>query len=376
MKKTDLTINNMDENASMDENVNMDENAGVRANVGANASMNILKSVSDFQVLLGALLSGLGTGFQQAMNKQKKNNNLNINNKSVSTLGSRLQYFSGGENASPLNNSNNATIQNAKMTRDGINIASTVVSGLTKQVVSLSDTFWSTLIDVATGGVLEKKWTELTPELEKRVLTLAATLDAMSRNPEVVRAVREIGVSLSLMGVDVIQAIQPSLEEIANKSWESLEKIGSTSLKGGVDTAVSFAQAMLAEIPMVGGIIDLFIAGGKGLNNMAKIINEFTQESSKYIEPVGKMIKKGNEAIQKGQQRIQNIQNNLSKLENIGNVQRGGKKINVKKNIRKTTLRIRKSLTSFQKNKLRKHRKKTLKKRRVRAMAKAMVKAK
>jgi len=365
MEKTDLTINNMDENA--DVRAKVDGNADVRAN----ANMNILKSVSDFQVLLGALLSGLGTGFQQAMNKQKKNNNLNINNKSVSTLGSRLQYFSGGENASPLNNSNNATIQNetiqnAKMTRDGINIASTVVSGLTKQVVSLSDTFWSTLIDVATGGVLEKKWTELTPELEKRVLTLAATLDAMSRNPEVVRAVREIGVSLSLMGVDVIQAIQPSLEEIANKSWESLEKIGSTSLKGGVDTAVSFAQAMLAEIPMVGGIIDLFIAGGKGLNNMAKIINEFTQESSKYIEPVGKMIKKGNEAIQKGQQRIQNIQNNLSKLENIGNVQRGGKKINVKKNIRKTTLRIRKSLTSFQKNKLRKHRKKTLKKRRER----------
>jgi len=360
MEKTDLTINNMDENA--DVRAKVDGNADVRAN----ANMNILKSVSDFQVLLGALLSGLGTGFQQAMNKQKKNNNLNINNKSVSTLGSRLQYFSGGENASPLNNSNNATIQNAKMTRDGINIASTVVSGLTKQVISLSDTFWSTLIDVATGGVLEKKWTELTPELEKRVLTLAATLDAMSRNPEVVRAVREIGVSLSLMGVDVIQAIQPSLEEIANKSWESLEKIGSTSLKGGVDTAVSFAQAMLAEIPMVGGIIDLFIAGGKGLNNMAKIINEFTQESSKYIEPVGKMIKKGNEAIQKGQQRIQNIQNNLSKLENIGNVQRGGKKINVKKNIRKTTLRIRKSLTSFQKNKLRKHRKKTLKKRRER----------
>jgi len=313
---------------------------------------------------LGTLLSGLGRGFQQAIAKKEKlDGSININKKNLSRIGNQLMGGQQDVVDGQLDKSRNL-LNNARMAKDGIDVASTVISGLSKQAIALSDTFWSTLIDMATGGVLEKKWSDLTPELEKRVLTLAATLDAMAKNPEVVQAVREIGMSLSLMGIDLIDAVQPSLEEIASKGWKSLQKIGSTSVKGGVDTGVAFAQAMLAEIPVVGGIIDLMIAGGKGLNNMAKLVNEFTEESGKYIQPVGDMIKKGSEAVQKSEQNISKIQQNLNRLSQVGtpqNRQVGGSK-RMKQKIRKTTLRIRKSLTSFQQNKQKRLRKKTLKK--------------
>ena len=337
-----------------------------------NRKPNILTSIADFQLLLGTLLTGLGRGFQRAMmekEKEKGNGNgngngpiININKKDLSRIGNQLM---GGQQQNGQSDKSRNLMDHARMAKDGIHVASTVVSGLSKQAVALSDTFWSTLIDMATAGVLDKKWSELTPELEKRVLTLAATLDAMAKNPEVVRAVREIGMSLSLMGIDLIDAVQPSLEEIASKGWESLEKIGSTSVKGGVDTGVAFAQAMLAEIPVVGGIIDLMFAGGKGLNNIGKLVNEFTEESGKYIQPVGDMIKKGSEVVEKSEQRINNIQQNLNRLSQVGTQrdsrQVGGRK-RMKQKIRKTTLRIRKSLSSFQQNKQKRLRKKTLKK--------------
>ena len=348
-------MNNGNMNNIKDENRNMN-----------NRKPNILTSIADFQLLLGTLLTGLGRGFQRAMmEKEKEKGNgplININKKDLSRIGNQLM---GGQQQNGQSDKSRNLMDRARMAKDGIHVASTVVSGLSKQGVALSDTFWSTLIDMATGGVLDKKWSELTPELEKRVLTLAATLDAMAKNPEVVRAVRDIGMSLSLMGIDLIDAVQPSLEEIASKGWESLEKIGSTSVKGGVDTGVAFAQAMLAEIPVVGGIIDLMIAGGKGLNNMAKLVNEFTEESGKYIQPVGDMIKKGSEAVEKSEQRINNIQQNLNRLSQVGTQrdsrQVGGRK-RMKQKIRKTTLRIRKSLSSFQQNKQKRLRKKTLKK--------------
>lgn len=331
---------------------------------------NILTSIADFQLLLGTLLSGLGRGFQQAIaKKEKQDGSININKKNLSRMiGNQLiggqQDVVDGQQRDGQSDKSRKLLDNARMAKDGIDVASTVISGLSKQAIALSDTFWSTLIDMATGGVLEKKWSDLTPELEKRVLTLAATLDAMAKNPEVVQAVREIGMSLSLMGIDLIDAVQPSLEEITSKGWKSLQKIGSTSVKGGVDTGVAFAQAMLAEIPVVGGIIDLMIAGGKGLNNMAKLVNEFTEESGKYIQPVGDMIKKGSEAVQKSEQNISKIQQNLNRLSQVGtlrNRQVGGSK-RMKQKIRKTTLRIRKSLSTFQQNKQKRLRKKTLKK--------------
>lgn len=360
-ERKDGNMNNGNMNNIKDENMNMN-----------NRKPNILTSIADFQLLLGTLLTGLGRGFQRAMmekerekEKEKGKGNgpvININKKDLSRIGNQLM---GGQQRNGQSDKSRNLMDHARMAKDGIHVASTVVSGLSKQGVALSDTFWSTLIDMATGGVLDKKWSELTPELEKRVLTLAATLDAMAKNPEVVRAVRDIGMSLSLMGIDLIDAVQPSLEEIASKGWESLEKIGSTSVKGGVDTGVAFAQAMLAEIPVVGGIIDLMIAGGKGLNNMAKLANEFTEESGKYIQPVGDMIKKGSEAVEKSEQRINNIQQNLNRLSQVGTPrdsrQVGGRK-RMKQKIRKTTLRIRKSLSSFQQNKQKRLRKKTLKK--------------
>jgi len=80
---------------------------------------------------------------------------------------------------------------------------------------------------------------------------------------------------------------------------------------------------------------------------------------------VGDMIKKGSEAVQKSEQRINNIQQNLDRLSQVGTQrdsrQVGGRK-RMKQKIRKTTLRIRKSLSSFQQNKQKRLRKKTLKK--------------
>ena len=211
---------NMDEK-NMDEK-NMDEK-------NMDGKPNILTSIADFQLLLGTLVSGLGRGFQQAIAKKEKlDGSININKKNLSRIGNQLMggqqdVVDGQQRDGQLDKSRNL-LNNTRMAKDGIDVASTVISGLSKQAIALSDTFWSTLIDMATGGVLEKKWSDLTPELEKRVLTLAATLDAMAKNPEVVQAVREIGMSLSLMGIDLIDAVQPSLEEIASKGWKSLQK--------------------------------------------------------------------------------------------------------------------------------------------------------
>ena len=107
---------------------------------------------------------------------------------------------------------------------------------------------------------------ELSPELNKKILLLAGLLKEVSENPATREAVKEIAQAIAITIIEILDEIRPAVNEVTDKTLEMLDEVGVKSARGATATGISVAQAFIAEIPWVGGIIDLMIAMGKGFN--------------------------------------------------------------------------------------------------------------
>ncbi len=154
---------------------------------------------------------------------------------------------------------------------------------------------------------------KLSPELNKKILVLAGVLKGVSTNPVTKQAVKEIAQSVAITMVEVLKEIRPEVNKVADQGTEMLEEVSEKFVSGATGTGISVIQAFLAEIPWVGGIIDLFIAIGKGFNTLAKTYKVFIDKSGKMVVTSAQTIKNTEDTVMKGKDRI------MSAVENVTN---------------------------------------------------------
>lgn len=154
---------------------------------------------------------------------------------------------------------------------------------------------------------------KLSPELNKKILVLAGVLKGVSTNPVTKQAVKEIAQAVAVTMVEVLKEIRPEVNKVADQGTEMMEEVSEKFVAGATGTGISVIQAFLAEIPWVGGIIDLFIAIGKGFNTLAKTYKVFVDKSGKMVVTSAQTIKNTEDTAMKGKDRI------MSAVENVTN---------------------------------------------------------
>lgn len=186
-------------------------------------------------------------------------------------------------NTSSLGNRNeNEQVTNASSTESLIDSAKSMGSETASQLkdigiasvktgIKWSGDFINDMIEMGmemTGeaNILDTPIDELSPELNKNILLLAGVLKEVSENPATREAVKEVAQAVAISIIEILDEIRPEVNEVTDKSLEMLEEVGIKSVRGATATGISVAQAFIAEIPWVGGIIDMMIAIGKGYN--------------------------------------------------------------------------------------------------------------
>jgi hypothetical protein len=154
---------------------------------------------------------------------------------------------------------------------------------------------------------------KLSPELNKKILVLAGVLKGVSTNPVTKQAVKEIAQSVAITMIEVLKEIRPEVNKVADQGTEMLEEVSEKFVAGATGTGISVIQAFLAEIPFVGGMIDLFIAIGKGFNTLARTYKVFVDKSGKMVVTSAQTIKNTEDTAMKGKDRI------MSAVENVTN---------------------------------------------------------
>lgn len=146
-----------------------------------------------------------------------------------------------------------------------------ITQAVLKKIITVLDEFTSYL----TKDVLDDKpWADLTPEFDKKIVLLASYLEHLSHNKEQLESIRKLSEALGDAGVDIIQVSKPAVKRIIDESLTATQEIGEQSAEGMARTLTAVLQSFIAEIPGLGGLIDLAIAFGIGFNNASKVAIE------------------------------------------------------------------------------------------------------
>ena len=198
-------------------------------------------------------------------------------------------------------------------------------------------------------------WQQLSPELNKKLILIAALLKELSENPATREAVREIAQAVAITLGEIMDEIRPEVNQITDQALDMLTEISEKSVRGATSTGFSIIQAFLAEIPWIGGIIDFFLAIGKGFNAFMETFKVFVGSSGQLGVQGAKTFKNTENTIEEGKDRISNAYDNaIDKIgqsdSNIDSQSGGGisnKKLQT--NINKSSNRLSKSIYHFRK---------------------------
>jgi hypothetical protein len=178
----------------------------------------------------------------------------------------------------------------------------------------------------ATGQkkILDTPLDELSPQLNKQLIVLAGVLKELATNPATREAIKEIAEAIGITIIEIMEEIKPQLEKVTDEGLEMLDQVSEKAARGSVATGISVAQAVLAEIPWVGGIIDFFLAIGKGFNSLMEVFKTFSDKGGKLAVTNAKVVKGTEDKVEAGIDRIETAVNNAEdKLKEVQDVTKG-----------------------------------------------------
>jgi uncharacterized protein YneF (UPF0154 family) len=259
--------------------------------------------------------------------------------------------------------------------KDGLNNAKNMGIAILKTGVKWSEEFINEMLNLSMDlsgekNILDTPIDELSPELNKKVLLLAAILKELSENPATKEAVREIAEAIGTSLIEIMEEIKPELDKVSDEAVEMVDQVAVKSARGAMATGVSVAQAVLAEIPWIGGLIDFFLALGKGFNAFMEVGRTFSDKGGELAISNAKVIKGTEDSVNEGIERIKASVEKAKKtlqeaqkepslpstpdINNEGNIQRaGGKEYipdkKIRNKIQKAGKRLGKTLKIFNK---------------------------
>jgi hypothetical protein len=99
-------------------------------------------------------------------------------------------------------------------------------------------------------------------QLQNRTMILGK----MTRDPEVQKTLKEMAEELSILGIQMLDTMKPTIDRMTDRSIETLNRTATRGAKGIMNTGMNIIEALLGEIPIAGGIIALVMAFLRGFN--------------------------------------------------------------------------------------------------------------
>jgi len=182
--------------------------------------------------------------------------------------------------------------------------AKTLYISFIKKIIIVTDYFVSRIIDYVTEDTFNKPINELTTNTNKRVLALAAYLRAVSNNPEQMKAISEISEALGDLGIEFIDSIRPALDKMVEKLNETSVKVASQAASGAMRTFIAIGTSLIAEVPGLGGVIDLIISIAIGFNSAMRVFRTFVTNNASLAEYGAEALNNSIQSVKKNSGRL------------------------------------------------------------------------
>lgn len=262
----------------------------------------MIELIASVLILVAAALQGLGESMnayvnsgmmtenvaKQSLMNEIKNRNLNV--------GKFIQ--SGGVGAVQRYSTLNQPVTNVPGTAETVDalfkigsltkdVAGATIGKIASESYNLAKSLLEVAITKLEESILGQQFVNL-PEgtTAEKLNYISDLVNEIAQDPEARQAIINLSKSLANLGIQTLDATQPELDELTNKFWTVANGIANKSAVSAVTAVVSSILAVIADIPVIGGIIvDIFLA--------AKTFSTIANTASYSIEKSSEVFQKG-----------------------------------------------------------------------------------
>lgn len=232
-----------------------------------------------------------------------------------------------------------------------------VVNSFFKAFVNLADNFIPVFSQAAFGNLADVPYQEIAPELQKN----KQLIEFIMNDPITKQAFKELIKTYIDFLIELYKLNEAEINQLQDTFWEGINEFARRSGTGLSNSALNFIETALAEIPVVGGIIDLVISIMRGFNHFMLASSPIIEQSLKGAATAQKMRNDVNEFFSNNSEKLQQSMDKFN-MASQGLNQRlsepfvpstrlsqfkGGKNKKKKKQIKKTLKRIYNSISRF-----------------------------
>jgi hypothetical protein len=307
----------------------------------ANAHYN-LNGVYELTMISSIILAGFAeAAYKCMMNKDNGNNPLCIApediiyNKKMLGGQRQRQVQKGG---ATLDNVNKRLIGNVIESANIDNATNSIMSGKFLNLFQAVNGKLFTLAENATNaliGINSLSSADIEKNITDFFLENKELLKKMTRDPEVQTALRDWVEEVGILNIQLLDMAKPTIDRLVSKSVETISDAGVQAARGVMSTTFNILEALIAEIPVAGGIADIIFAFMRGFNSAMQAsapIVEFSTEAFfralKTAFTTLTILKTKGADIERAAMKVQGVVDNITaemaNVQNrVGNVQKG-----------------------------------------------------
>lgn len=219
--------------------------------------------------------------------------------------------------------------------------------------------------------IKNKNWEEVSSQIVHNIDDRVRFLSNVIKDPEIRKALQRIIKVYGKVIKEVYHLDEPLIQAITDDIWKTINIVSEKSARNISNAMIQSGMAAVAEIPGLGGAIDLVVAFGKWYNTAAGILAPTILQLQDTTHKTIQMGKDGMAVAHKYDKDIRTVQKELnnaveqfhSKTANINTFkpndpdpsieptdissQKGGKRTKLRKKSKKTVKRLVKSISTF-----------------------------
>lgn len=239
-----------------------------------------------------------------------------------------------------------------------------------RQITSVLDTLLPNIFkDV---DIKNKNWIQVSSQIVRNIDDKVRFLSNVIKDPEIRKALQRAIRVYGKVFKEVHHLDEPLIQEMTDKIWETINTISEKSARNASNALIQSGMAAVAEIPGLGGAIDLVVAFGKWYNTAAGVIapsilqlQDTTHKTiqmgkdgmtvaHKYDKDIRDVKKELNDAVEQFQSKTSKMDTFIPEV-TVPSMkptdipsQKGGKRTKqLRKNAKKTAKRLVKSISTF-----------------------------
>lgn len=202
--------------------------------------------------------------------------------------------------------------------------------------------------DAMFGDMAEKPFSEVAPQLTEELQENAEFIKNVASDPKVIAALNESGEAVGDAVNTALVIAKPVVDKAVKDTLEALDESGEKATVGVVNTGLNIFKAAVAEIPVVGGLVDLGFAGAQAFNYAAAAARPLIVSGAETLASTVKAVSDARTDISETKNKLQSATSELTDaIRDVGAVKEKVPMTGGRRKAMRTAGRISRSLERF-----------------------------